>query len=470
MLKSIPLVAGFGLILIAFETLQSILFFSYFTALLKTKDFSELVPLAPSLIHENPLLSLGLSTILLFLSSFLFYAKVQIWAADQHANTINNQLSQLNTREASTILGKYFNVQPYEIMQRVALGYVGSISLLITRIAFVLVSLGYIYAVNPEVLLYLIAAGFVCVVTVFSITLVQRKLGKTISEWSINSAKFGSIATANLIVRDLDLRSYLPLVKKILIYPNSLSQSLSSSTKPILEFLLLISLLYSNTTEIIDILSDPTTFAVIYRIYTNSINISTLINLSSYSRPALVNLQPCISQAFTLNNDIDDKLLQSIINETVSKQGFEIRGPSGAGKTLYLESIAHELRSKGKKVFLWMPSMNCNSVTIKDFDKIIGGGLNTSAVETFMNFNSCVDLDINILIENLSLGQKALLGISSAINSDCDIVLLDEPLANLDSGSKKVATRLIAKLKEEKIIIITNHSTEIDDFEKIIFK
>lgn len=470
MLKSIPLVAGVGLLLIAFETLQSILFFAYVTALLKNKDFSELVPLAPSLIHENPLLSLALSTILLFLSSFVFYTKVQTWAAVAHANTIKSKFIQSNIREASTILGKYFNAQPYEIMQRVALGYVGSISLMITRIAFVLGSLGYIYAVNPEVLLYLIAAGLVCAVAVLSITLAQRKLGKAISEWSANSAKFSSIATTNLMVRDLDISSYLPLVKKILIYPNSLSQSLSSSTKPILELLLLITLLHSNTAELVDILSDPTTLAVIYRIYTNAITISSLINLASYSRPALVNIQSSISEAFTSNNAIDKRLLQSLMSESVSKQGFEIRGPSGAGKTLYLESIAHELRSKGKKVFLWMPSMNCNSVTIKDFEKITASSVNSSIIKTFMNFNSCIDLDLNCLIENLSLGQKALLGISSAINTDCDIILLDEPLANLDSGSKKLARRLIAELKGKKIIIITNHSDEIDEFEKIIFE
>lgn len=470
MLKSIPLVGGFGLLLIAFETLQSILFFAYVTALLKNKDFSELVPLAPSLIHENPLLSLALSTTLLFLSSFVFYTKVQTWAAVEHANTIKNQFIQSNIREASAILGKYFNAQPYEIMQRLGLGYVGSISLLITRIAFVLGSLVYIYVVNPKVLLYLLAAGFICVLAVFGITHAQRQLGKAISEWSENSAKYSSLATANLIVRDLDISSYLPLINKILIYPNALSQSLSSSTKPIIEILLLITLVYLNTAEVINILSDPATLAVIYRIYTNAITISSLINLASYSRPALLNIQSGITQAFTLNTAFDKRLLQLLVSEAVSKQGFEIRGPSGAGKTLYLESIAHELRSKGKKVFLWMPSMNCNSVTIKDFEKIIASSVSSSIIETFRNFNSCVDLDPNCLIESLSLGQKALLGISSAINTDCDIILLDEPLANLDSGTKELAVRLIAELAITKIVIITNHSDEINGFEKITFK
>ena len=61
----------------------------------------------------------------------------------------------------------------------------------------------------------------------------------------------------------------------------------------------------------------------------------------------------------------------------------------------------------------------------------------------------------------MSGGEKRRLAIASILALDCDIIILDEPFANLDWKGVKLVTSLLKKLKEEnKTIIILTHEIE----------
>lgn len=72
------------------------------------------------------------------------------------------------------------------------------------------------------------------------------------------------------------------------------------------------------------------------------------------------------------------------------------------------------------------------------------------------------DLDIERLLDGsmftLSGGEKQIIAFACAYAADADIVVLDEPSANLDAGAVAVIASIIGKLKEQgKTIVVAEH-------------
>lgn len=68
----------------------------------------------------------------------------------------------------------------------------------------------------------------------------------------------------------------------------------------------------------------------------------------------------------------------------------------------------------------------------------------------------------NHRVEELSAGTKKRLMMARLLLGDCDLVLLDEPHATLDSSGKEILSELITDWRNSgKTILLTSHSTEL---------
>jgi ABC-type multidrug transport system ATPase subunit len=63
-------------------------------------------------------------------------------------------------------------------------------------------------------------------------------------------------------------------------------------------------------------------------------------------------------------------------------------------------------------------------------------------------------------VSKLSGGQRRRLGIAGAIVHDAQVILLDEPTANLDPAQRRRFRDTLQTLNEERTVIVSSHDTE----------
>lgn len=170
-----------------------------------------------------------------------------------------------------------------------------------------------------------------------------------------------------------------------------------------------------------------------------------------------------------------------------------ILGPSGCGKSTLIHCIngiiphAFDGESSGE---LFLTGKNINNFDIFGISKIAGTvlqdtdgqfvGLSSAEDIAFALENDCVSVDemhkrvaqTALLVNmekhldksphDLSGGQKQRISMAGILVDDVDILLFDEPLANLDPASGKDAVELIDELhkKTGKTILIVEHRLE----------
>ena len=59
--------------------------------------------------------------------------------------------------------------------------------------------------------------------------------------------------------------------------------------------------------------------------------------------------------------------------------------------------------------------------------------------------------------QELSMGQWQRVALARAVQSDAQVLLLDEPLAWIDAAGREAIKQQIEAMKQEKIIIIISH-------------
>jgi len=182
------------------------------------------------------------------------------------------------------------------------------------------------------------------------------------------------------------------------------------------------------------------------------------------------------------------------INLTVNKgEKILILGPSGSGKS----TLVHCLNGLIPHAFtgeisggLFLKGSDINKLNIFEISKTAGTvlqdtdgqfvGLTAAEDIAFAQENDCVSVDLMhkssfdaaSLVEmtahldksphDLSGGQKQRISIAGVLVDDVDILLFDEPLANLDPAAGKDTIELIDELhkKTGKTIIIVEHRLE----------
>jgi len=81
------------------------------------------------------------------------------------------------------------------------------------------------------------------------------------------------------------------------------------------------------------------------------------------------------------------------------------------------------------------------------------------SLNRFTNFFNGSVLKQNKYIRDMSTGNKSKIGIASALLFYPDVILLDEPFANLDPTSRKVLSNLLTEINHnrEKTMVISSH-------------
>ena len=153
----------------------------------------------------------------------------------------------------------------------------------------------------------------------------------------------------------------------------------------------------------------------------------------------------------------------------------KISGDNGSGKTTLLKIIIGLTKqTKGELInhnedkvcFLGHKNNLKNYLSIKENLMIQGLKLNSFNLDLLERFNLRRHIDNSV--GTLSFGQQKKLSLMRVINSDKNILILDEPFVGLDQNSKEFLKNFMeAKVKENKTVIFTSHIDFKDDYREI---
>lgn len=174
-----------------------------------------------------------------------------------------------------------------------------------------------------------------------------------------------------------------------------------------------------------------------------------------------------------LSKKFDDKEVLKNINLQVSKGDFLLlSGANGSGKSLLMTLIAKlDKDYQGKiqvasKVGLVFQEANSQILGDTLLDDVSFGLRNLPKKEREKRAEQALkEVDLlekkDELCKNLSGGEKRRLALASILVLEREILILDEPFANLDYSGISNLVALLKKLKEQgKTIIILTHELE----------
>ena len=152
---------------------------------------------------------------------------------------------------------------------------------------------------------------------------------------------------------------------------------------------------------------------------------------------------------------------------------YNIYGLNGNGKTTILKILAKLLNQSSGNINHNIPQ-NKISYLSHNFDlfheKTVHENLTFWLALDNQKFEECYDIvkelkmtnHLDKLYGSLSAGMKKKILIIKAFMKKSNLILLDEPFANLDEKNKKLVENLILKsITDDNIIILTNH-TKLD--------
>lgn len=167
------------------------------------------------------------------------------------------------------------------------------------------------------------------------------------------------------------------------------------------------------------------------------------------------------------------KILRGVYLKAESGKIAGILGRNGSGKTSLLNILFGSLKPKYKSIridgkFIKTPLFKSNQVAYLPQHKLLSKNIKIYScfklfnvgwetfIETFGNFKSLK----NHTTSELSGGERRLLETYLILNSDKNIILLDEPFSNLAPLYVSKIKEIIQKRKADKIILLTDHFYE----------
>ena len=181
----------------------------------------------------------------------------------------------------------------------------------------------------------------------------------------------------------------------------------------------------------------------------------------------------------------DTYALRDVTLELPSGHIVGLIGPNGAGKSTLLRLISgvmrpstgfgriygHDLieeRNEVKKITGLLPEETAlyEKLSVQEYIEFIGAlyEVNPITIERKLRFLSKelgMEKFQGRLIETLSKGQKQKIALIASLIHDPKVLLLDEPMANLDVVAQIKVKEIIKQYKqEEKVIIIATHLLE----------
>lgn len=153
-----------------------------------------------------------------------------------------------------------------------------------------------------------------------------------------------------------------------------------------------------------------------------------------------------------------------------------ILGHNGSGKSSLLKLIANiyvptsgEINTYGKKIG-YVPEHFPDNIRFKLREFLLHMGTIGGEEEQVVQKKIDYYIDLfqlqpykNSLLKHCSKGTKQKAGLIQAILTDCDILLLDEPLTGLDDESKKIFLDMIQQINRDFALVFTAHEQETVD-------
>lgn len=189
-----------------------------------------------------------------------------------------------------------------------------------------------------------------------------------------------------------------------------------------------------------------------------------------------------------------EPILENVSVEIKQGSFIGIIGPNGGGKTTFLKLILGFLSPQKGSIHLshktnvtqsigyvpqilnldrTFPITTLQLVLMSEINSIsIFGRFKKKTIDKAKSLLEKIGLkdQINMHIKKLSGGQFQKALIARALLSDPDILLLDEPTANIDFKSEKKILDLLISYKTHKTVLMVSHDlqTIIDDVDEII--
>ena len=182
-----------------------------------------------------------------------------------------------------------------------------------------------------------------------------------------------------------------------------------------------------------------------------------------------------------LTKEFKDSLILNDINlEFQEGKVYGLVGPNGSGKSVLLKIIcAFYMPTQGKVLIDGVNYNDGNNfppnlralIDKPSFIPDLSGFENLKLLAKIQNLINDDDIINTLKIVNLyeekdkkfykySMGMKQKLGIASVLMEDPKIMILDEHFNGIDDKSKSKLFEYLAKIKKNKIIIISSHIVE----------
>ncbi len=174
-----------------------------------------------------------------------------------------------------------------------------------------------------------------------------------------------------------------------------------------------------------------------------------------------------------LNVKIDnDSIIQDVSFNVEQGEVLAIIGPNGAGKTTLFKALLGLLPYNGE--IHWAPNMRIGyapqrlevekhiPLTVEEFLKLQPKTITNQKIDEILKF---IQLDKKILkmgLGEVSLGQRQRLLIGWTLLGDPDILLFDEPTANVDIYGQESIYKVLAHLQEKLKITVILISHELN--------
>ena len=164
---------------------------------------------------------------------------------------------------------------------------------------------------------------------------------------------------------------------------------------------------------------------------------------------------------------------------------YGLLGANGSGKTTLLKTISGsiaplsgELSAMGEipkersvaflSEMIYLPDeVQLPSMSAKTFEKLYAPLRPQFSVEKFHDYLQRFEVDTNIRLNRLSLGNRKKFFIAFAMACNAKLLIFDEPTNGLDILGKKVFRQLLAaEINDERTIIVSTHL--VSDLESLI--
>ncbi len=155
---------------------------------------------------------------------------------------------------------------------------------------------------------------------------------------------------------------------------------------------------------------------------------------------------------------------------TVGEGLTVLLGPNGSGKTTIMKAVFGSarvirgwLRVNGSVAYAPAEVDGLVNLTVLEAVKTARRGYgwvnDEDALRALMNVG-IVDIK-DMRLSELSTGQKRLTMIARAIASNADLMLIDEPTANLDPGNRYRMIKIIRELANQHAVMVATHDVDM---------